>query len=258
MFATLPIHNVAAGTVAAGAFATLAAGAYIYAGMAHTSQIFGHCVVAPHLPRQIALTYDDGPNEPYTQQLLDVLAEHQIRATFFLIGRFARQRPDLVRAIAAGGHLIGNHSMTHPVLLLQSAKRVYAELRDCNAELEDTLGAPVRWFRPPYGARRPAVLCAARELDLTPVLWNAMGYDWRKTTPEAVEAHVWRGFERNQRRGMASNVLLHDGGNKSMGQDRRHTITATRTLIARWRQTFSDRGESCEFVTPEAWRASTS
>lgn len=245
--------SLATRATAVGAAATLAAGTYLYAGMAHTSQIFGSCVVAPRNPRQIALTYDDGPNEPYTQQLLDLLAEHQIRATFFLIGRFVRQRPDLARAIAVSGHLIGNHTMTHPVLLLHSAKRVRAELGDCNAVLEDTLGQAVQWFRPPYGARRPVVLRLARELGLTPVLWNAMGYDWKKTTAEAVEGHVWRGFERNQRRGMASNVLLHDGGDTGPGQDRSHTIAATRALITRWKQVFSERDETCEFVTPEAW-----
>ena len=246
----LPMYDLAAGVATAGVLAT---GGYLYAGMAHSSQIFGTCAVAAGAPRQIALTFDDGPNEPYTRQLLDMLAEHQIRATFFLIGQFVRQRPDLARAIAAGGHLIGNHSMTHPVLLLHSAKRVRAELRDCNAALEDVLGQPVRWFRPPYGARRPVVLRIARELGLTPVLWNAMGYDWRKTTPEVVEGHVWRGFERNQRHGVASNVLLHDGGDKGLGQDRSHTIAATRALIARWKRYFSERDESCEFVTPEAW-----
>jgi peptidoglycan/xylan/chitin deacetylase (PgdA/CDA1 family) len=236
-----------------GALATLTAGGCAYAGMSPTSQIFGRCLVAPRNPRQIALTYDDGPNDPYTQQLLDLLAGHSIHATFFLLGGFARQRPDLVRAIAAAGHQIGNHSMTHPVLLLHSPRRVRKELQDCNAALEDALGRRVRWFRPPHGARRPDVLRTAGELGLVPVLWNAMGFDWRQTTPQAVEEHVWRGWARNQRRGRASNVLLHDGGQTGMGQDRSHTIAATQSLITRWKRNFADRGEQCEFVTPAAW-----
>jgi peptidoglycan/xylan/chitin deacetylase (PgdA/CDA1 family) len=236
-----------------GALVTLAAGGCAYAGMAPGSQIFGRCLVAPRSPRQIALTYDDGPNDPYTLRLLDLLAEENIHASFFLIGRFVRQRPDLVRAIAAAGHQIGNHSMTHPVLLLHAPKRVHAELQGCNAALEDALGRPVRWFRPPHGARRPDVLRIAAELGLTPVLWNAMGYDWRRTTAQAVEAHVWRGFARNQRRGRASNILLHDGGQAGIGQDRGHTIAATRSLIARWKRDFAGRGEECSFVTPMAW-----
>jgi len=235
------------------AVALAASGAYAYAGMSPTSQIFGRCLVASRHPRQIALTYDDGPNDRETPRLLEVLAEQKIRATFFLIGSFARQRPDLVRAIASGGHLIGNHTLTHPALLLCSAQRVRQELREGSTALEDILGQPVRWFRPPYGARRPYVLRVARELGLNPVLWNAMGYDWKPTTPEAVAAHVWRGFERNQKHGRATNVLLHDGGHRGLRQDRSHTIVATRALIARWRHHFAERGETCEFVTPEAW-----
>ncbi|MHB1938713.1 MAG: polysaccharide deacetylase family protein [Acidobacteriaceae bacterium] len=240
-----------AATVAGAGF--LAAGAYAYAGMWPTSQIFGPCVVAAKNPTQIALTYDDGPNDPDTFRLLDVLAKHRVRATFFMIGRFVRRRPEIARAVAAAGHLIGNHTMTHPLLLIRPPRIVRQELRDCNAALEDALGAPVCWFRPPHGGRRPDVLRAARELGLTPVLWNAMGYDWKPTTPDAVERNILRGFRRNVRRGYATNALLHDGGQAALGQDRSHTIVATDRLIQRWKDEFALRGEVCEFVTPEAW-----
>ena len=83
-----------------GAAATLAGG-YAYAAMWPTSQIFGRAIIGGPDVREFALTYDDGPNDPYTQQLLDVLAGHDIRATFFLIGRFVRQRPEIARAIRA-------------------------------------------------------------------------------------------------------------------------------------------------------------
>jgi peptidoglycan/xylan/chitin deacetylase (PgdA/CDA1 family) len=164
-----------------------------------------------------------------------------------------RQRPEIVRAVAAAGHLVGNHTMTHPLLLIRPPQIVRQELRDCNAALEDALGAPVRWFRPPHGGRRPDVLRAARDLGLTPVLWNAMGYDWKPTTSEAVERNILRGFRRNIRAGNATNALLHDGGQAALGQDRRHTIIAADRLIQSWRDEFSLRGEVCEFVTPEAW-----
>ena len=168
----------------------LAAGAYAYAGMWPTSQIFGRCVVAAKKPWQIALTFDDGPNDPDTHRLLEVLAKHRVRATFFMIGRFVKQRPEIARAVAAAGHLVGNHTMTHPLLMIRRPKVVRQELRDCNDALEDALGVPVRWFRPPHGGRRPDVLRAARELGLTPVLWNAMGYDWKRTTADAVEQNI--------------------------------------------------------------------
>jgi len=247
---------MAQGTVAAGlgiGAAVLAVGGYAYAGMWPASQLFGPCVVAARNPRQIALTYDDGPNDPDTYRLLEVLAKHQVRATFFMIGRFVRQRPEIARAVAAAGHLIGNHTMTHPLLLTRPPAVVRQQLRDCNAALEDALGQPVRWFRPPHGGRRPDVLKAARDLGLTPVMWNAMGYDWKPTTPETVEQNVLRGFRKNLHQGHATNALLHDGGQQSIGQDRSHTIIATDRLISRWKADYAARGETCEFVTPEAW-----
>lgn len=248
--ASLSAGAMAAAAVAAGVLAT---GAYAYAGMWPTSQIFGRCVVAGRRTTQIALTYDDGPNDPDTFRLLEVLARHDVRATFFMIGRFVRLRPEIARAVAAAGHLIGNHTMTHPLLLIRPPRVVRQQLSDCNAALEDALGMAVRWFRPPHGGRRPDVLRAARELGLTPVLWNAMGYDWKPTTPEAVERNILRSFRGNIRRGYATNALLHDGGQAALGQDRSHTIAATDRLIPYWRNEFARRGEVCEFVTPEAW-----
>lgn len=229
----------------AGAAATLAAGGYAYAAMWPTSRIFGPAIIGGSDPSEFALTYDDGPNDPWTQQLLDVLARHNVHATFFLIGRFVRQRPEIARAIRAAGHLVGNHTMSHPVLLFQSPQRVREELAGCNAAIEDALGEPARYFRPPHGARRPDVLRAARELGLTPVLWNAMGYDWKPTTAEQVLRNLQRGIERNQRRSVGSNLLLHDGGQAGIGQNRNHSVAATARLLESENQV--------RYVTVDAW-----
>src|ERR1700727_2731172 len=155
MFASMQ-EPLVASTVAS----TLAivGGTLTYAALSAQSQLFGKVLIAPRNPNEIALTYDDGPNDIVTERLLDLLAHHNIRATFFLIGNSARQRPQIVRAIAASGHLIGNHSMTHPWLAWQSPARIREELADCKAILEDTLGDPIRYFRAPHGARRPAAL----------------------------------------------------------------------------------------------------
>jgi peptidoglycan-N-acetylglucosamine deacetylase len=238
------LATLATGVAAAG----LTAGGYAYAAMWPTSQAFGRTVLAGPDPNEFALTFDDGPNEPYTMQLLDLLATHRIRATFFMIGRFARQRPDLVRAVRHAGHVVGNHTMSHPVLLFQSPRRVAEELAGCNTALEDALGEPIRYFRPPHGARRPDVLRAAKELGLTPVMWNAMGFDWEpRATALGIEEHLRKGIERNRRRRAGSNLLLHDGGQAGIGQDRSRTVSAVASLVP------AALAEGVRFVTIDAW-----
>ena len=223
------------------------AGAAAYAALWPQSQLFGRVLVAGSNPDEIALTYDDGPNDVATERLLEVLAHHDVHATFFLIGGFVRQRPALVRSIAAAGHIVGNHTMTHPWLSWQSPGRIREELAGCNAALEDALGAPVRFFRAPHGARRPAVLKTAREFGLTAVQWNITGFDWNPISSEEILGNVNRGIERNQNRKRASNVLLHDGGHLGIGQPRLPTVEATSKLLERYKPA------GMKFVTVSDW-----
>ena len=204
-------------------------------------------MVAGSDPDEIALTYDDGPNDAATERLLEVLAHHDIRATFFLIGEFVRQRPALVRSITAGGHIVGNHTMTHPWLSWQSAARIRQELAGCNALLEDTLGGPVRFFRAPHGARRPVVLKIARELGLTAVQWNITAFDWNPIAADEILSNVTQGIERNRSCKRASNVLLHDGGHHGIGQPRMASVEATDLLIQRYKPA------GMRFVTVADW-----
>jgi peptidoglycan/xylan/chitin deacetylase (PgdA/CDA1 family) len=228
--------------------AGLLAGGCTYAALSAQSQLFGKVLIASGDPNEIALTYDDGPNDIVTERLLDVLADHNIRATFFLIGNYVRQRPQILRAVSSAGHLIGNHTMTHPWLAWQSPARIRGELADCNALLEDTLGIPVRYFRAPHGARRPAVLGIARSLGLTPVQWNILPGDWKPVGPEEIAARTIRGITRNRRRNRASNIVLHDGGQKSLGQPRLPTVEATKILL----QKYGPR-TGTKFVTVDSW-----
>ncbi|NYF78231.1 polysaccharide deacetylase family protein [Granulicella arctica] len=220
-------------------------GGTAYAALWPQSQLFGKVLVASDNPHELALTYDDGPNPAATPQLLNILAAHNVRATFFLIGRFVRQQPDLTRQIATAGHLIGNHTMTHPWLAWQSTTRIQQELSDCNAILEDTLGTPIRYFRPPHGARRPAVLRAARELNLIPVNWNVIANDWTPVDAATILTRIQRGIARNQSRNRASNILLHDGGDRALNANRLPTVEATRQLLILH--------PSERFVTPAGW-----
>jgi peptidoglycan/xylan/chitin deacetylase (PgdA/CDA1 family) len=231
MSPSLPVGRIFAGAAVAG---IAAAGLCTYAALSAGSQLFGRTLIANQNPNEIALTFDDGPNDPYTGQLLEILAENQVRATFFMIGRFVRQRPDIVRAVKAAGHLIGNHTMTHPWLVLESAAKVRRELAHCNAALEDVLAERVSYFRPPHGSRRPDVLRAARELGLTPVMWNVIGHDWEHgIRAEDVAGRVEKGIRRNRRAGWGSNIVLHDGGQAGIGQDRSATVEAVRGLVPR-------------------------
>jgi peptidoglycan/xylan/chitin deacetylase (PgdA/CDA1 family) len=211
--------------------------------------LFGRALIAGADRQEVALTFDDGPNEPYTLQLLDLLACHNAHATFFLIGNFVRRRPDIVRAIRQGGHRLGNHTMTHPSLLRAWPSRVRKELVDCNKAIEDATGETVEWFRPPFGARRPDVVHTAEELGLTPVMWNAWGEDWDATRSQSVATLVQEGIRHNQRRRRGSNVLLHDGGHQQLGTDRSITLAATESLLKTWK------ASGLRLVTLDAWRA---
>lgn len=233
--------------VSAGLITGIAAGAYAYAARWPTSQIFGRILVAGSDTQEVALTFDDGPNDPYTYRLLELLARHQLRATFFLVGGYVRQRPEIARAVRQGGHLVGNHTMTHPSLLWERPADVRKQLAGCSAVIEDATGEAVKWFRPPFGSRRPDVLRTAVELGLTPVMWNITAHDWDATDPRALAARVQRGLRRNQRRHRSSNLLLHDGGHLQLGTDRSVTLAATGMLLEAWAES------ALRFVTVDAW-----
>jgi peptidoglycan/xylan/chitin deacetylase (PgdA/CDA1 family) len=237
--------GICAGVGAAGALG-LAAGGCAYAALWPGSRIFGEALIAPSRPGELALTFDDGPNPAWTPRLLEVLATHDVRATFFLVGKFAQAEPELVRRIAEAGHLIGNHSWSHPNLALASPRRVQEDLARSSETLEQIAGTPVRFFRPPFGARRPAVFRVARSLGMVPVLWNAMTSDWRETSAERIAERLTLRIDRLQRRGLAANIVLHDGGHLKLGADRGPSVAAAERLVARYKPTH-------RFVMLEAW-----
>src|SRR5215469_9355645 len=120
-----------------GASALFAAG---YQSMAPTGQWYGRTFTSlPPGTKQLALTYDDGPNDPHSLRLLEVLARHQVRATFFTIGQYVQRRPDVVREVAQAGHVIGNHTFTHPLLTFHSESEIRSQLSNCRAALSDAI-----------------------------------------------------------------------------------------------------------------------
>ena len=223
--------------VTAAATLALAAGGCAYAAMWPSSQIFGRTLIAPSRPGHLALTFDDGPNPAWTPQLLDILAQHNVKATFFLVGRYAKAEPALTRYIADAGHLIGNHSWSHPNLALASAVRVRDELKRTKHMLEQTIGKQVRHFRPPFGARRPEVLRIARQLGMIPVLWNAMTTDWSEPSADRISARLISRIDRLQRQGKAANIVLHDGSHQTAAADRGPSVTAAGQILAQYAPT---------------------
>lgn len=214
--------------------AALAAASATFAG-AHTmvpwSQLYGANFNGVEAgSKLLALTYDDGPNDPWTPRLLEVLERHQVKATFFMVGRFVRQRPELARAVFEAGHAVGNHCFTHPNLIFARAARLRRELEETSQALEEATGQRPMLFRPPFGGRRPQTFRMARQLQLLPVMWRVTCYDWSATSHETILKHARRQITGGEI------ILLHDGGHLQMGADRSATMRATDELIAEYTQ----------------------
>lgn len=237
--------TLCAGAGLAGA-AGLAVGGYAYAAMWPGSQIFGRTLIAPRHADELALTFDDGPNPAWTPQLLDILAARNVHATFFMVGGFAKAEPPLVRRVAAAGHLIGNHSWSHPNMARSASSRIREELTRTSDTLAQITGTPIRFFRPPYGARRPFALRTARELGMTPVMWNAMTNDWVEPSADRIAGGLIAKVERNRQHGFASNIVLHDGGHHGLGANRGPSVSAVEQLLARY-------AAIRHFVTLDVW-----
>jgi peptidoglycan/xylan/chitin deacetylase (PgdA/CDA1 family) len=234
--------------IALPAAAGIAAGVAAWGAVRSTSQLFGPALCRTPDRRQIALTFDDGPNPAVTPRLLALLRRRNVHASFFLLGQFARACPELVREIAARGHSLGNHTETHPNLALASGRRIEDELAKCQASLATALGnseaARPRWVRPPFGYRRPGLWSAARRAGLAGVvMWSFMAYDWKPQPPARLIARLARVAQRQENQPGGEIVLLHDGDFRQLGADRSHVIAALEHWLPRWQ----DAG--FEFVT---------
>lgn len=155
--------------------------------------------------RNIALTFDDGPDPVITPLVLSVLKEKNVPATFFLIGEKAEKYPDLVRQILAEGHQVGNHSYSHSAWLgFFSTNRLREDLEKCNRVLQDISGNSVTLFRPPFGVTNPRYSRALASLSLTSVGWSLRSYD----TVIGNSAKLLARLVARVRRGQI--VLMHD------------------------------------------------
>jgi peptidoglycan/xylan/chitin deacetylase (PgdA/CDA1 family) len=127
---------------------------------------------------KIAITFDDAPLEPYTNQVLDLLKQHNIKALFFLIGKQIKGNEAIVLRIVNEGHIIGNHSFSHvnsfPIF---SVSKMIADTQQCDAEIERVTGKRVRLFRPPFGVTNPRVGATVKQQEYLSIGWSLRSYD---------------------------------------------------------------------------------
>jgi peptidoglycan/xylan/chitin deacetylase (PgdA/CDA1 family) len=237
---------IAPSALVAGAAAMTAYGA-VYP----RSDLFGPVISHTNAARKLALTFDDGPNPAITPKLLELLARHNAHATFFLVGKFVRQCPDLVKEVAARGHVLGNHTETHPNLFFCGPQETREELQRCTDAIEQLAWAKPRWFRPPFGLRSPWLGEIIHQHGMTNVTWSLIPGDWRskpagwlieRMKPIAANAHA--NLPKAKSGATSGDILcLHDGDHTRLNGNREHTLKALEFWLPRWR----DLG--LEFVT---------
>lgn len=223
-------------TSLATAGAASAAGLMTYAVRARSAALIAPSVYRGDAARkQIALTFDDGPSLS-TPALLEVLSEHDVKATFFMCGRNVRRFPEIARDVVDAGHELGNHTESHSYLHFRSSEQIYRELAMAQQSIRTVTGVRPRWFRAPYGVRWFGLRGAQRRLGLTGVTWTTMGRDWKWSSCRIARLMLTRA--RN-----GAIYCLHDGRGTAATPDIRPTIEAVEAVIPRLK------AEGYEFVT---------
>lgn len=200
------------------------------------SQIFGKTLVSgPRDERVVALTYDDGPNPPYTNAIVDVLHREQVRATFFVVGQAVQAYPSVVRLEAREGDAIGNHTWAHDHLVLDDSASLRETLERTDRAIFAATGTHTKIMRPPYGGRDWLVLGEVRKLGYTPVMWSVpLANDWEYPPANVIADRVLRYV------GDGSIIVLHDGNRGILCSrthqpphvcDRSADVDATRLIV---------------------------
>jgi peptidoglycan/xylan/chitin deacetylase (PgdA/CDA1 family) len=220
----------ALGTVAV--FTVAAAGAaavYLIGTFKPTARVFGRvpgAARADAAPDTFALTFDDGPDPAATPAISRQLAERGHRATFFVLGRHARQHPDVLRQLVADGHELANHGDDHRLLAFAPPKAVHAQLAGTEHAVRAAVGAsPARLFRPPHGVRSPWLVAAVRRRGYTTCAWRGSVFDSARPGADVITARVRALLE------PGSIVLLHDGDGSGRGDSRQQTADAVPAIL---------------------------
>jgi peptidoglycan-N-acetylglucosamine deacetylase len=199
-------------------------GFMLYAVAAPSSQVFGPAVSrVPGARGSVALTFDDGPSES-TPALLDVLARHNARATFFMCGANVLRLPHLAQRAAAEGHELANHTFRHPYLYRTGFRRIDAEIAETQDAIEKVTGHRPVLFRPPFGVRWFGLYAALRRQNLAVVMWSACVFDWSRP-----EDAIAQGLLKKTAEGKI--VLMHDGDQTASGDRRSATVRALDRVV---------------------------
>src|ERR1041385_2852497 len=198
----------------------------IYAVFERRAPIFGR-IISRGRPRApaIATTFGDGPTEPYTSQILDVLREFRAPATFFVLGARVESAPQVIRRAVQEGHEIGNHTWDHAALPLRAPAAIRSTIRRTSDAVENITGARPRLFRAPFGWRNPWLNGAARREGCEPIAWTTGVHD---TDRPGVNAIVTRAIE-----GLVdgSILLLHDGRSFDRNPDASQVVAALAPIL---------------------------
>ncbi|WP_326701296.1 polysaccharide deacetylase family protein [Streptomyces sp. NBC_01754] len=168
----------------------------------------------------MVLTFDDGPDPLHTPDILAILRGHQVRAMFFVCGEMADGNRDLLREMADDGHVVGNHSWSHPLIPRLSRSRIRDELGSTSEVIDRTLGAPPLWYRAPYGAWNRNSFEIGAAMGMEPMAWTVDSLDWTTPGTETVVRRVRQGA------GPGVIVLSHDAGG-----DRSQSVAALRRYL---------------------------
>lgn len=177
----------------------------------------------PEASRQVALTFDDAPDKQYTPQVLNVLKQYNVRATFFILGSQAEQHPEIVKRIAREGHVIGNHSYNHKLFTKLSDESFKSQVLLTQASLKSLIGYSPRLIRPPFGEINENQLLWASMQGYRIVNWNVDSEDWKQLNREQVTNNILNHVKKG------SIVLQHSGGGP--GQNLSGTVEALPTVI---------------------------
>lgn len=177
-----------------------------------------------HKGERVFLTFDDGPNEPYTSQILDILGSAQVKASFFTCGKNVEYYPNVARRIVNEGHIIGNHAYSH-LRLLSLAGLLAKEIEKTTEIIQEITGVRTKFFRPPFGMLTPWLIFYLRRHGYKLILWDVIAYDWRQPPSEIIAKRVIKKVRSN------SIILLHDGYDTRHNSDRSQTVGAVPLII---------------------------